>query len=246
MDNPSTIALSRVVVQQRALDVAANNLANVNTPGFKAERTVFADWMSRQDGTDIQAGDHNLLYVQDRATYRDGSQGAIEKTGNPLDLALGGDGWFTVGTPRGPRLTRSGRFEMQSDGTIADADGNALLDTSGQKLTVSPNDTRLTVAADGTLSSENGQIGKIGVVTPSDPYQMHAEGGRAFTSGSPTTAVAQPKVIQGALEGSNVQATSELTNLLTIQREFGFATQFVEAEGQRRQNAIDKLTSHGS
>ena len=246
MDNASTIALSRIVVQQRALDVAAGNLANASTPGYRAERVVFADWMSRQAGTDIPAGDRNLAYVQDRATYRDQASGSLEQTGNPLDLALTGDGYFTVGTARGPRLTRAGRFALQSDGTIADSDGNALLDTSGQKLTVAPTDTRLTVAADGTLSSENGQIGKIGVVAPSDTYQMQAEGGRLFASGAPTAAVATPKIVQGAVEGSNVQATSELTNLLSIQREFEFATQFVEAEGQRQQSAIDKIVSHGS
>ncbi len=246
MDNASTIALSRIVVQQRALDVAAGNLANASTPGYKAERVVFADWLSRQSGTDIPAGDRTLAYVQDRATYRDQASGSIEQTGNPLDLALSGQGYFTVGTDRGPRLTRAGRFSLQSDGTIADSDGNALLDTSGQKLTVSPTDTRLTVAADGTLSSENGQIGKIGVVQPADTYQMRAEGGRLFASGSPTTAVATPKMVQGAVEGSNVQATSELTNLLSIQREFEFATQFVEAEGQRQQGAIDKIVGHGS
>ena len=246
MDNASTIALSRVVVQQRALDVAAGNLANTSTPGYKAERVVFSDWLSRQSGTDIPAGDRNLAYVQDRATYRDQANGPLEQTGNPLDLALSGNGYFTVSTPRGPRLTRAGRFSLQSDGTIADTDGNTLLDSTGQKLTVSPTDTRLTVAADGTLSSENGQIGKIGVVVPSDPYQMQAEGGRLYAANTPTASVTAPQVVQGAVEGSNVQAAGELTNLLAIQREFQFATQFVEAEGQREQSAIDKIVSHGS
>ena len=246
MDNASTIALSRIVVQQRALDVAAGNLANASTPGYKAERTVFADWLSHQSGTDIPAGDRDLAYVQDRATYRDQSQGAITHTGNPLDLAIGGSGYFTVGTDRGPRLTRAGSFTLQSDGTIADTDGNALLDTSGQKLQVSPNDTQLTVAADGTLSSENGQIGKVGVVQPGDTYQMQAEGGRLFNTDSPTAPVATPQIVQGAVEGSNVAPASELTNLLAIQREFQFATQFVQAEGQREQSAIDKIVSHGS
>jgi flagellar basal-body rod protein FlgF len=245
MNNTTNIALSRLVVQQNALDVAAGNLANVNTPGYKAERVVFSDWLSRQSGTDIPAGDRKLAYVQDRATYRDHSQGAFTQTGNPLDLAIGGDGYFTVATARGTRLTRAGRFELQPDGTIADADGNALLDTAGQAMQASPSDTQIRVAADGTISSENGQIGTIAVVQPGDLNRMQAEGGRLFESQAGTTPVAQPRITQGAVEDSNVQATAELTRMMAIQREFQFATQFIESEGQRQQNAIDKIVRSG-
>ena len=246
MDNTTSIALSRLVVQQRALDIAAGNLANASTPGYKAERVVFSDWLSRQSGTDIAAGDRSLAYVQDRATYREQGQGSFTHTGNPLDLAIGGEGYFTVSTPRGPRLTRAGRFELQSDGTLADADGNALLDPTGQKLQVSPSDTQLHVAADGTISSENGQIGKVAVVVPGDQNRMQAEGSRLFASQSDTSPVAAPRITQGAVEDSNVQPTAELTRLMSIQREFQFATQFIESEGQRQQSAIDKIIKSGA
>ncbi len=246
MNNTTNIALSRLVVQQNALDVAANNLANVNTPGYKAERVVFADWLSKQTGTDIPAGDRKLAYVQDRATYRDQSQGALTHTGNPLDLAIGGDGFFTVATARGTRLTRAGHFEMQPDGTIADAEGNALLDTSGQPMQASPSDTQIQVAADGTVSSENGQIGTVAIVAPGDPGRLQAEGARLFDPRGDTTPVAQPRIVQGAVEDSNVQATAELTRMMAIQREFQFATQFIESEGQRQQSAIDKIVRSGT
>ncbi len=246
MNNTTNIALSRLVVQQNALDVAANNLANVNTPGYKAERVVFADWLSRQTGTDIAAGDRKLAYVQDRATYRDQSQGPLTHTGNPLDLAIGGDGFFTVATPRGTRLTRAGHFEMQPDGTIADAEGNALLDTSGQPMQASPSDTQIQVAADGTVSSENGQIGTVAIVAPGDPGRLQAEGARLFDPRGDTAPVTQPRIVQGAVEDSNVQATAELTRMMAIQREFQFATQFIESEGQRQQSAIDKIVRSGT
>ncbi len=131
MQNASTIALSRLVAQQRAMDVTASNLANADTPGFKTGRTLFADWLSRQAGTTAVPGGRVLAYTQDRATYRDQAAGPLTHTANPLDLAITGPGFFTVQSKAGAMLTRAGRFELQSDGTVADADGNALLDTAG-------------------------------------------------------------------------------------------------------------------
>lgn len=102
MELTTNVALSRLVAQQRALDVTAGNLANANTPGFKAERVVFADWLSRQTGTDAPRGGRTVAFMQDRATYREQQAGPLQHTGNPLDLALGGDGYFTVDTPADP------------------------------------------------------------------------------------------------------------------------------------------------
>ncbi len=117
-----------------------------------------------------------LAFTQDRATYRDQAAGPLTHTANPLDLAITGPGFFTVQTKAGPMLTRAGRFGLQADGTIADADGNALLDAAGKPMRVAAADTSLQVSGDGTLSSENGQLGKIGIVQPADPNRMHGAG----------------------------------------------------------------------
>jgi flagellar basal-body rod protein FlgF len=241
MDNPTSIALSRLTAQSRNMDVIAGNLANMSTPGYRAERVVFADWLSPQTGAGVVKGDRQLAFTQDRATYRDRAEGTLTQTGNPLDIALSGDGYFTVATANGTRLTRAGRFTLQADGTISDEAGNALLDVNSQKLSVAPSDTVLTVAADGAISSQNGPIGKIAIVTPADPNRMTAEGGRLFRADVATTPVAAPKLVQGAVEDSNVQPTAELVRMMSTEREFQFATQFVEAEGQRQQTAIDKI-----
>ena len=243
MDIPTTIALSRLTAQTRSMDVIANNIANMSTPGYRAERMVFADWLSPQTGTTAPRGDRTLAYTQDRATYRDQAEGTITQTGNPLDLALSGSGYFTVQTQAGTRLTRAGRFTLQSDGSITDGVGNPLLDTSGAPIRVSAADTSLTVTADGSLSSQNGPIAKIAVVTPSDPNRMTAEGGRLFRADAPTAATTAPKIIQGAVEDSNVAPVPELVSMMRTERDFQFVTQFVEAEGTRHQNAIDKLTA---
>ncbi len=242
MEVPSYIALSRLVAQSRALEVTATNMANANTPGFKAERTLFSDWLSKQTGADAPRGGRTVSFVQDRATYRDQAAGPMQHTGNPFDLALGGDGYFSVDTPRGPRLTRAGRFTPMADGRIGDSEGNALLDTTGKPIRIGAADGRITVTADGTISSENGRIGKIGVVRPADPMRVTAEGARVFRADTDTAPVAQPQVVQGAVEDSNVQPVLEMTRMMADLREFQFTTQFVQGEADRLQSSIDKIT----
>ena len=241
MDITSSVATSRLVAQQRALDVVADNLANANTPGYKAERVQFSDWLSRQSSGTTPPGGTPISYTQDRATWREQAAGTITHTGNPFDLAVTGNGYFTVNTPAGPRLTRDGRFGLLPSGTIADTAGNAVLDSNGQPIQVAPTDTQITIAGDGTVSSQNGQIGKIGVVQPSNPMLLTAEGNTLFASGSTTAPVAAPAIEQGAVEESNVQPVLEVTRMIDGERQFEFMTQLVQAESDRQQNAIEKL-----
>ncbi|MDR3536704.1 MAG: flagellar basal-body rod protein FlgF [Acetobacteraceae bacterium] len=241
MDISTSVAASRLIAQQRAMDVAASNLANANTPGYKTERTLFSDWISRQTGADTPPGGNTVSYTQDRATWRDYQSGTLTHTGNPFDLALAGDGYFTVNTPRGPRLTRDGRFGLMPNGTLADSAGNALLDNNGQPIQFAPTDTRISVAGDGTISSENGQLAKVGVVQVANPMQLTAEGGTQFAASGATTQAVSPGIVQGAVEDSNVQPVLEMTNMMTSLREFQFVSQYVQAEADRQQSMIDKL-----
>jgi flagellar basal-body rod protein FlgF len=245
MDIASSVAASRLTAAQRALEVTADNIANADTPGYRTERVLFTDWLNRQTG-DTAPGGRTIAYVQDRATWREQSQGAISRTGNPFDLALAGDGYFTVNTPAGPRLTRNGRFGLQPDGTLADMSGNAVLDTAGQPIQLSPADTSVAIAGDGTVSSQNGQLGKIGVVQPADTQRLTAEGNTLLRADTPTTAMATPGIVQGAVEGSNVQPVLELTRMMDGLRQFQFVSELVQAEGDRQQSAIDKLLPAGS
>ena len=241
MDLNSSIAASRLVAQQRAMDIAANNLANANTPGFKQERVQFADWLSHQSGTDVPRGGAIVNFTQDRATWRDLQPGALSHTGNTYDLALTSEGYFTVNTARGPRLTRDGRFGPMPDGTLADSNGNAVLDSGGQPIRIPPNATRVSVAGDGTISADTGPIGKIGVVKPNDPAKLQSEGGTLANAATGVAPVAAPGLVQGALEESNVQPVLELTRMLGDAREFQFVSQYIQEESDRQLGAIDKL-----
>jgi flagellar basal-body rod protein FlgF len=246
MDIVSNIALSRQAAQQRVTEVIANNIANANTPGFKAERVQFSDWLMRQSTSGVPRGDRNIVSTQDRATWREQQAGTITHTGNTYDLALTSNGYFTVKTPNGPKLTRDGRFGLMPNGTISDGAGNALMNGNGQPIVVAQTDTRISIAGDGTVSSENGQLGKVGIVKPADPMQLTAEGNTLFRSASPTTAIASPGIVQGSIEDSNVQPVLETTRMLDGLRQFQFISQFIQAEGDRQQSVIEKLLSQSS
>jgi flagellar basal-body rod protein FlgF len=246
MDITIALAASRLVAQQRAMDVTANNIANANTPGYRTERVQFSDWVDNQSGSASAPGVKSISYTQDRATYREPQPGSITHTGNPFDLALTGDGYFTVNTKNGPRLTRDGRFGPMPDGTLADGSGNAVLDTSGKPIQIPPTDTQVTIASDGSVSTEDGPIGKIGVVQPSDAMKLRAEGATNFASDAATAAVPSPAIVQGAIEESNVQPVLEVTRMMDNERQFQFVTQLVQAEGDRQQNTIEKLLPTGS
>ncbi|MBS0639016.1 MAG: flagellar hook-basal body complex protein [Acetobacteraceae bacterium] len=247
MEIVTALAASRLVAQQRVMEVTANNIANANTPGYRSQRIQFSDVINRQTALTRNApsGDRTIVYTQDRATWRETQAGSLTRTGNSFDLALTSDGYFTVNTNNGPRLTRSGRFGLMPDGTLADSAGNAVLNTSGQPILISPNDTKISIAADGSVSSENGQIGKIGIVRPSDPMKLSAEGTTNFVSNAATAPVATPGIVQGAIEESNVQPVMEVTRMLDDSRQFQLVTQFVQAEADRHQNAIERLLPQG-
>jgi len=240
MNIASLIAASRLVAQERAIEVTAMNLANVNTPGFQASRVQFSEWLNRQPGGAALPGERQIAYTQDRATWRDDQPGALTQTGNPFDLAVRNGGYFTVATDRGPRLTRDGRFGPLPNGTIGDSAGDTLMDINGKPLQLAPGDTQITITADGAIASENGPLGKIGVVTPADPMKLQAEGATLFRADTPTSQTAVPGVVQGVLQGSNVPPVQEITRMMNDLRDYQFTTQLIQAEDDRIQSTIDK------
>lgn len=246
MDNPGYIALSRLGGQQRNVDTMANNIANAGTPGFKAGRLVFEDFVFDRGGS-RRPGAREVAFSVDRGSYRDPTAGPLNRTDNPLDLALSGDGFFTIDTPRGERFTRSGRFTIAPDGRVTTSEGYTLMNIENRPITVSQQDTRLTVAADGTVESENGPLGRIRIVTFEDQNRLRPEGEVLFAAdGIDPQPAAAPKVMQGMIEDSNVQPILEMTRLMTELREFQFVSQFVEREGERLQNAVERLSRRRS
>lgn len=242
MDSPGYIILSRLSSQMRGSQLTANNLANAETPGYRASRPIFAEHVQRQGRVLGPNGAGNVGYAWDRASWRETQPGTISQTGNPLDVAISGAGFFVIETPRGERYTRAGRFAIGADGQLVDQTGAAVLNADSRPIAVAPNYTRIEVLGDGTIRSENGVLGRLRIVRFADEQALRSEGDRHINAaGQDPEDVARPNVVQGALESSNVQSVLEMTRMMAELREFQFATQFLEREGERQQSAVDRL-----
>ncbi len=242
MENAGLVGLSRQIALQRELDVVANNIANLNTTGYKADNVTFGEYMMPvARANNFRGNDRVVSFTQDRTTWLDQSQGPVEQTGNPLDIAMSGNTYLTVQTPQGERYTRAGRFSLSAAGQIVDMSGNPVLGTDGRPLSVPPDAGNLTVGGDGTVSSDAGPVGKLRVVQFDDQQSMHAEGASLFETSQPSRPVASPAITQGAVEGANISAIAEVTAMMGEMREFEFASQFADGEAQREQSAIDRI-----
>lgn len=230
MDSPSYIILSRLSAQMRASELTAHNLANADTPGFRASRPVFAEVVTRQGRVAGPRSASDVGYAWDRASWRDIATGPLTATGNPFDIALSGEGYFVVETPRGERYTRAGRFALGPDGRLVDHAGHPVLNTSSQPIALAPNDTRVEIQGDGTIRSENGVLGRLRVVRFGNEQALRAEGDRHFDAdGAVPEEVARPSLVQGSVEGSNVRSVQEITSLITAQRAYEMNSRVITA-----------------
>lgn len=243
MENPTAIILSRMITASRTMDVIANNVANASTPGYKALHLKSSAWVNQMDNTQATSTGDTLTYTDAAGTWRDVEPGPIHRTGNPLDLALTGSGYFTVQTSNGPLLTRDGRFSISASGSIVDDAGDNVLDKTGNPITIPTDTGTLSVAADGTISGKNGVIAQIGVVHVADPQTLTAQGANLFSAQMPPTPALHPGIIQGALEGSNVQPITEISRMMQASQNFQMIAQFISAEQTRHQNAISQIIS---
>ena len=244
MDNALLIGLSRQVALRRELDVIANNVANINTSGFKAESVMFEQFLDPTARHEYFPGnDRRISFVVDRATVQDFSQGPLQRTEAPLDLALDGQGFFAVQTPNGERYVRGGNFNLNAQGQLVNPSGHPVLGQGGP-ITFEPNDTTFTIAADGTVSTQNGDRGKLRIVRFANPHQLTPQGEGLWTApagNAPQVADATTRVVQGALEKSNVQAVREMNRLIEVTRAYTNVSTMQQRTDELRRKAIDKL-----
>lgn len=234
------IVLSGMINRWRELEVRANNLANTSTPGFQA---LHLQAVTAKVAQSSDAPTADVAYVAMRGTWRDVGPGPIQRTGNPLDIALTGSGYFTVMTKNGPRLTRDGHFTLDANGTIVDQDSEPLLDSTGQNLQIGAQDGTPSIAGDGTISGKQGVIGRIGVVAPPNPQDFTDEGGTLLNPTAPTAPIAVPHLLQGAVNGSTTSAIGETVGMIRDTRQFQIMASMLKAESDRRQQAIQQILS---
>ena len=240
MENTSLIALSRQGTLRRQLNIIANNLANMNTTGFKAKKMMFIEHLTRSEGGNGIAG-QPISFVRDIATMRDTAAGTLKETGNPLDLAIRGPGYFVVETEDGERYTRNGHFRLDEAGQLVTQGGNPVLSDSGQPFFFSPEDSAIMVAPDGTVSTENGELGRIRVVRFENDQELQDNGGGLLASEKPPADVEAPDVAQNMLENSNVQPIMEIARMIAVERAYSDVKRFIAREDERIRTMMREL-----
>ena len=236
MENPGYIALSRQMVLRRQMDVLAHNLANLTTPGYRGESMLFVEHLQRTEPTE------EIAFVRDLATYRDLKAGPLNHTGNPLDLAIRGEGYFTVETDEGPRYTRAGSFTLDAAGRVVTSEGLPVLGESGAPLVVPTDAAALQVARDGTVSTDQGEVGRIRPVSFENEQALAKQAGGLYDpAGQAALPVDAPVIEQGKIEGSNVAGIVEMTKMIAAVRSYQAAAKMSDEEHQRQRRAIEAL-----
>ena len=244
MELTSYVATSYLGAQQRSLDVTAANLANAGTAGFKAERVLFSDWLSRQTGTDGSHGLGSVAFVQDRATYRDIAPGTLQHTGNPLDLAITA-GWLLhrADAPRYPASPVPAVSRRSRTAPSPTTPATRCSTRPASRCVYRPPTPASPSPRTVPSPARTGSSAAYGVVQPADPRRMQGEGGTTLRAEGTPAPVDDPKVVQGVIEDSNVQPILEMTRMMSGLRSFEFTAQLLQKESDRMQSAIDKLTA---
>jgi len=249
MENASLVGLSRQMALQRELDVVSNNIANLNTTGFKADNVVFQEFLMPGARANQFAGaDRQLSFVHDRATWLDLSQGPVEHTGNPLDVAISGNAFLTVQTPRGERYTRNGALQINAQGQLVTSEGLAVIGQNGP-IVFQPNDRDISIGIDGLISVREGQNttdsqrGKLKLASFDQPQRLQKDGTSTYMAPAGVTpqVPTDARVSQGAIEKSNVKSVMEMTRMVEVTRAYTQIASLLQSQSDTRKSAIDKL-----
>ncbi len=236
MDNSTYIALSGQTAREHQMEVLANNIANLSTPGFKAEKMMFQEYLTKPtDGSDPSS------YVVSQGNARDMSQGPMSHTGNPLDVALNGAGFMTVTTPTGNQYTRNGHLQLDNQGELVTSAGMIVQGDGGSPIVIPAGAGSITIGKDGTVATDKQTIGKIAVVNFDNPQLLAETQSGLYTTSQTAQPVTGTNVEQGTIEDANIQPVVEMTKLMNAAHEISQAKNFADGEHTRIKNAIDRL-----
>jgi flagellar basal-body rod protein FlgF len=252
MENALLVGLSRQMSLSRELDIVANNIANIDTTGFKADNAAFSEFLmpGARDNEFAAGKDRRISFVEDRASWIDLSPGAMQHTGNPLDVAVDGKGYLVVQTPRGQRYTRNGALAISATGELVTSDGDQVLGTSGpitfqvtdHDVSIGPSGVVTVRDGAGTTSAPRGQLQIIGF---DQPQRLQKDGGSTFVAPAGVNAGPAPqgtRLVQGALEKSNVRAIVEMARMIEITRSYSDIAAILQQQGDMRKNSLQQLS----
>lgn len=246
MDVSSYVLLSHEQALRRRLDVAANNMANTNTVGFRRERPVFREYVEQAAQAPVRDA-RKTSFVLDFGAVHDTAPGAFQVTGNPLDVMIRGEGYLTVRTSTGTAYTRAGFIKIGAKGELTTGAGYPLLDERGEPIAIPQGqETRVTIGEDGTVMGANGPLGRLGLTAFADERAVTPRGDGVLTgSGGRTLSAAEVKLKAGGVEGSNVEPIVETTQLIDILRSYQTSQQMTQSIDDLRHDAIQRLGKAG-
>ncbi len=235
----TAMAASGLRSRMESLDLVANNVANASTGGYKADREFYSLYVSPEAADADQAATMPVI----ERPWIDLAQGVMQPTGNALDLALSGKGFFTVQSPGGPLYTRNGSFHLAADGTMATAEGYPVSDTNGAVLRLQTTG-KIEVAGDGTVSQNGQVVGQLRVVDFPAATGLSKQGNNYFRSANPSPAPAAgagTTVEQGKLEASNTGTAESAVRLISIMRQFEMLQKAASTAIEMSKEAVEQV-----
>ncbi len=237
MNNAISVGLSGLMALERRLETVAHNVANTNTVGFRAEAVRFATKLEH-------AGQTNIAFAARGGEYLNMSQGARITTGNALDVAVSGDAFMAQARDDATVYTRDGRMEISPEGQLRSLNGYPVLDAGGAPIQVNVKGGPLNIGGDGSIMQDKRRVGVIGLFELPDPKLMQREGSAGFQYtgfAEPVTDFRRNGILQGTLEGANVNAISEMSEMITISRTFESIANAMRANEELMSGAIKTL-----
>ena len=229
------------MVLRRQMDVIANNLANINTSGYKSDNLLFEEYiMPTARMNDFRSLDQKISYVQDDRVAREYASGAIVETGKPFNAAINDDtSFFVIQTPAGERYTRNGEFDINAQGQLVTTNGFPVLGDDGP-FTFTREDSNISISRDGVVSSDRGELGRFRIVTFDDLQALKKEGLSRFAGENPVP-VDEPDILGGRIEQSNVHGVVEISRMIEVTRTYASLAKALKDTSDLRSNAIDTL-----
>lgn len=240
MENAQLITLSRITALERQMNVVANNVANINTTGFKAQELLFEEYLSpTASAEEFEFTDRDVRFVLDYQSVSNFGDGPLQPTSNQLDVAIKGEGFFVVQTPNGERYTRDGSFTLDPQGQLVTSEG-FLVQGDGGPIVFGPDDTDITITGEGAVSTQNGEIGRLQIVQFENNQELRRIG-RNLYEGEDAQPLETPRLSQFALEGANVDPITGISRMIEIQRSYQELSNIMRQQNDLREQAIREL-----
>jgi len=247
MENTLYIGLSRQMVLRREMSVVANNIANMNTAGYRSNQMLFLEHVMEPERPGARDG-HAMSMVIDQGVVRDTRPGPLTRTGNPLDIALRGEGYMVVDTPAGPRYFRGGHLEIDAERRLVDGNGLPVQGAGGGPILIPQTATEITISGTGEISIVQGDdrtetvpIGSLRLVAFDEEQRLTTLGGGLYVTNEMPRDAEETEVIQGTIEASNVQPIVEMTNMIEVARQYQSTQRLIQDEHERVRTAIRRL-----